>query len=207
MAHVVCNESGIVWPNGLPPGWCMQGPISDVSLWYNKRHLIIKNTSNKVMRATIRRRLINGQEFLVKIDVNSCRQTDQVVWLAGADTGSVELLDVMVTPDDDSLSGLNDLSVEEDVGVDNICLVRLHNRWSVPLYVHVEFNSNQPSGAGGLLKHVIEPKSRMLVFSGSVTPKLKWRAAVLQRTDFYSAWPPTAAVKISPAAGGQTSRK
>lgn len=199
MVHVDCNESGIVWPNGLPPGWCMQGPISDVSLWYSKRNLIIKNASNKVMRATIRRTLMNGQESVVKIDVNNFRQTDQVVWLAGTDTGSLELIDVMVAPDDDSLFGLNHLSVEEGNGVDNIRLIRLHNRWSVPLYVHVEFYSNQPYGAGGLLKHVIEPKSRMLVFSGSVAPKLKWRAAVPQRADFYSTWPPTAAVKISPA--------
>lgn len=199
MTHFDCNISGIVWPNGLPPGWCMQEPISDVSLWHDKRYLIIKNASNKLMRATIKRTLSNGQEFLAKIDVNNFSQTDQVVWLAGTDTGSLELIDAIMTPSDDSLLGLNHLSIEEEIGVDNLLLVRLHNRWSVPLYVHVEIYSNSPHGAGGMLKHVIEPKSRILVYSDLAAPKLKWRAAVPQRADFYSTWPPTASVKVSPA--------
>ncbi|SAK52653.1 hypothetical protein AWB82_01703 [Caballeronia glebae] len=121
-----CNTTTTTLPNGLPPGWCMQGPVQQVSLWYDKTVFLLKNESDRTKRAVIRRTLLNGKLEEFTFDVNYRGATDQIVWSGKTDRGTLELIRVSESPDDDSLSGLVHISMEEEPPG------YIRNRWSVP---------------------------------------------------------------------------
>ncbi|VWB35690.1 hypothetical protein BAR24066_01557 [Burkholderia arboris] len=198
MAHV-CNMGGTVWPNGLPPGWCMQDPINDVSLWYDKRYFKLKNASDRAMRATVKRTLTSGQVQSVDLDVNNHDATDLVVWLAGTDTGSIELVTAVKSPESDTLKALDHLAVEQETGVDNIPLSYVRNHWGVPVYISIDIYRDNMPQPDSWVRHVLDPRARLLIYADFSVPTFKWRAGVLERTDFYQPWPPQPAIKVSPA--------
>jgi hypothetical protein len=57
-------------PNGLPPGRCMQGPVKQFSLWYDKTVFLLRNESDRTKRVIIRRTLLNGTLEDFTFDVN-----------------------------------------------------------------------------------------------------------------------------------------
>ena len=175
----------------------MQDPINGVSLWYDKRNLILKNSGDHAMRATIKRTLTNGQSLTVEIDDNNHDQTEQIVWLAGADTGQVQMLDASKSPPDGTLNGLDHIMIEDETGVENIPLKFIRNHWSVPVYVSIDITRDNMTYPDSSVRHVIDAKSRILIYADFSVPTLAWRAAVMERSDFYQQWPPAAAIRVS----------
>lgn len=181
-----------------PPGWIVGPLISGVSIWYSTSQFILHNQSSVCVRCWVERAL-NGHPSVERFSFVVDPQSDShpVIWLAGKDTGRIQLVDVAPCLPDGALDGRVNNRVEvvyetpppPDPGASPIP-VQLRNYWSVPVYVSVQFS--HPGQAEDARFVLYAHTLSHVVHADHTKPSVRWRAAELQRTNLYDPWPPAA---------------
>ncbi|SIO50512.1 hypothetical protein SAMN05444172_2575 [Burkholderia sp. GAS332] len=190
MPQVDCNLTDTPWPNGLPPNWCIQAPMDGVSMWFNQTVFELKNSNKFVTRATVRRTFTSGETQTYDFDINAEDETDPILWLVGTDTGALEMVSVIKTPDDGPLEGLDHVRVQDKPGNQGARLIFALNQWPVPVYLSVDVYDNKPVAGRDSFRRVLRVGEDVLLSAYDYVPVMKWRAAVLQRKDLFTPWPP-----------------
>lgn len=176
-----CNTGNNV-EGGLPPGWCKQDPISDVSLWNDKTVFELRNAALAMKLTTVRRTFANGKTDEFKFRVNRATQpVYEVAWLAPQDAGSIEL----VSAGDNPLEGSMEALEQIQLFMSDEPTPRLRN--NSPHWVYIGLRIGHPVDA--LMQLVIAPGEIEAIAQPGMRPELTWFAAEPQRTDLYAPFP------------------
>jgi hypothetical protein len=152
---------------------------------FNTRTLRLTNEGD-VKRATVRRTFTSGasQEFDFRLNHNG-GFTD-VLFFAGHDTGTIELIRVAESPLEGSMDGWGEIDeITTPDQSDRPSTNALHNRSPRPVYVGVRiFNTGERFYSE--MRYVI-PKFGTVRTSGYLDPGIRyeWYAAELQMTSLY----------------------
>jgi hypothetical protein len=184
-----CNTGTDTRADGLPAGWCIQPPISGVSMWMDKRLFILKYpNAHDTKRVGMKRTLGNGKSDQYEFVTEGRYTLDPVVWLENPDTGSIQITDVRPCDFDGTLEAISRLQFVPHKTHPRLQI--LVNSGPVPVYTCFRIFST--SGiADNLVQAVLRQGERRPIFdSNNEIFRIEWRAAEWQRVSLYAPWPP-----------------
>ncbi|MGF6504667.1 hypothetical protein OKW26_000470 [Paraburkholderia sp. 32] len=115
--NVECNYNEEGPPiDGIAPGWCRQGPVDDVFMWFDKATFNFENRSNTPKLATVRRTLEPDgliQEYQFRVD-NRGGRVYSILWCAEQDQGILDLVSVIESPMDGGLEAFDQMEYVND---------------------------------------------------------------------------------------------
>ncbi|WP_155766700.1 hypothetical protein [Pseudomonas putida] len=189
-----CNDGDSVRPDGLPPGWCIQTADDGVSMWMDKRYMILKYKSihpgeHLFKRVTVERNLGNGRTDTYSFIIEE-RKDHTVTWLAGTDTGTIRITQVERAPSQGPLDAASKLEIHGDPATGGRLQI-IENHGIAPAYVTMDVF--RPGIQTPEFAAIVISNSQSRKFYDSFGEKLtfKWRGAEWIRTDLYAPWPPT----------------
>jgi hypothetical protein len=174
-----CNEGSIV-QDGIPPGYCRQDQINHVDMIFNTSIFSLRGYSNSPKLATVRRTVgLSVDER--KFRVNPVKEPIyEVLFLAGTDTGSIELIDVVDSPYNGEMNGI--AGVQIDYGPQPPGRVRNGNDdWT---YISFEFRSALNPGPTRR-QVVFPPGGHQMLQNPNVAYSVTIGAAEIQKTSYY----------------------